>query len=48
MKAEIGKCDHCNTSVKDNNSNYAGAFDDYCCKTCNDAADVEWDRHHTF
>lgn len=42
----IGHCDHCNTPILDNSSNYAGTYDDYCCKRCNDEADVEWDAHN--
>lgn len=47
MVKPIGHCDHCGAPIVSPKDNYAGSFDDYCCKRCNDAADVEWDRHQS-
>ena len=45
-KKDINYCDHCHSPILHNKDNYAGTFDDYCCKRCNDAADVEWNAHN--
>jgi len=37
-KKDINKCDYCANIVTEEN-NCAGAFDDYCCKRCSDAAE---------
>ena len=38
MNNKTNYCDYCGDSIVNEKENHAGAFDDYCCKRCDDAA----------